>query len=133
MLLDSNKKNFSMSRKEMAFSGSSSGYKKMNNFLNSSDPGFKNNLRVLVVDDDKMVRNITMAMLRTLKVEGKEAVNGKEAVDLFIAGENFNLVLMDREMPVMTGLEVVVSSLKLTLKKFRLSLLFSRQVWTQID
>ncbi|KAH7668485.1 Histidine kinase protein, partial [Dioscorea alata] len=70
-----------------------------------SDSGFKNNLRVLVVDDDKMVRNITMAMLRTLKVEGKEAVNGKEAVDLFVAGEDFNLVLMDREMPVMTGLE----------------------------
>ncbi|KAM0934643.1 putative response regulator and transcription factor RR-A-type family [Dioscorea sansibarensis] len=80
----------------------------MNSFLNSSDPVFKNNLRVLVVDDDKVVRTVTMAMLRTLKVEGKEAVNGKEAVDLYIAGEDFSLVLMDREMPLMTGLEVAV-------------------------
>jgi CheY-like chemotaxis protein len=34
------------------------------------------------------------------------AKNGKEAVDLFLEGEKFDIVLCDKDMPVMTGPEV---------------------------
>ncbi|KAJ0968396.1 hypothetical protein J5N97_025313 [Dioscorea zingiberensis] len=106
----------------MAFGAGSSNYMKMKGMLKEDnvyegnvlqlkgilkirDRSFKKNLRVLIVDDDKVTRKVMMAMLRDLKVEGKEAVNGKEAVDFFAAGEVFTLVLMDMEMPFMNGPE----------------------------
>ena len=36
-------------------------------------------------------------------------MNGKEVVDLFLAGKKFDIVLFDKNMPIMTGLEVTNS------------------------
>lgn len=66
----------------------------------------KNVLRALVVDDSKFHRVLQTALLRFFKVETTAAENGKEAVDLFRSGSNFDIVLMDKEMPVMDGPEV---------------------------
>ncbi|CAL1400278.1 unnamed protein product [Linum trigynum] len=59
--------------------------------------------RVLVVDDDRILRKMHKMMLTRLGIEVEVAVNGKEAVDLHLAGASFHLVLMDLQMPVMDG------------------------------
>jgi CheY-like chemotaxis protein len=45
-----------------------------------------------------------MAILNNLDLEFDEVENGKEAIDALLE-KNYNLVLMDIEMPVMNGLE----------------------------
>ncbi|GAB2211728.1 hypothetical protein Drorol1_Dr00025061 [Drosera rotundifolia] len=60
-------------------------------------------LSALVVDDDALLR---LMHTRLLEHEGwlvKAVVNGREAVELFREGEHFDLVLMDKEMPVLDG------------------------------
>lgn len=68
----------------------------------------KKKLSVLIVDDDSTIRTIHTILANSVgvEVESKLAENGKVAVDLFRAGESFDLVLMDWEMPVMNGIEV---------------------------
>ncbi|KAJ1413823.1 Signal transduction response regulator, receiver domain [Sesbania bispinosa] len=66
----------------------------------------KTKLSALIVDDDGVIRSIHKAMLEGLfKIETKLAKNGKEAVDLHCSGANFDIVFMDREMPIMDGIE----------------------------
>lgn len=62
--------------------------------------------RVLVVDDEPLMRNFTA---ETLKRMGKEIVicsNGNEAI-LRLQQEPFDLVVTDRKMPIKDGLEVL--------------------------
>jgi CheY-like chemotaxis protein len=65
---------------------------------------------VLVVDDDATVRKIHSKFVGKFPVDVQEAVNGKEAVDLYRSGAFFDLVLMDLEMPIMNGFEVCFSN-----------------------
>ncbi|TKY62297.1 Two-component response regulator ARR22 [Spatholobus suberectus] len=63
-------------------------------------------LKVLVVDDDKFIRMTHQRMLEIIGVKNLAAVkNGKEAVDRHRNGESFDLILMDKDMPVMNGIE----------------------------
>ncbi|XP_057763920.1 two-component response regulator 24-like [Salvia miltiorrhiza] len=61
--------------------------------------------RALVVDDDPLIRRVEGMLLSGYGLETKAVENGKEAIDLFVAGKTFDLVLMDMEMPVMNGPE----------------------------
>ena len=61
--------------------------------------------RVLVVDDDPPVREITATMLRTMGAEVVEAGSGGAALEL-LEGEPFDLVIMDFAMPGMNGAEL---------------------------
>ena len=59
--------------------------------------------RVLVVEDETINRLTIRAMLRKFDCEPVMAENGKQALAL-LAGEDFDCVLMDVQMPVMDGL-----------------------------
>ncbi|CAA2956892.1 two-component response regulator ARR22 [Olea europaea subsp. europaea] len=58
---------------------------------------------VLIVDDDKIIRRIHKVLLNKFGCESHAVENGKEAVDLYVSGKHFDLILMDKEMPVMDG------------------------------
>ncbi|KAK1270529.1 Histidine kinase CKI1 [Acorus gramineus] len=65
----------------------------------------KNKLLALVVDDNRVNRRILGMFLSKLGVDSQEAENGQQAVDIFLGGASFDIVFMDREMPVMDGLK----------------------------
>ncbi|XP_014495691.1 two-component response regulator ARR22 isoform X2 [Vigna radiata var. radiata] len=63
-------------------------------------------LKALVVDDDRVNRMTHQALLKKVGVENLASVeNGKKAVELYCNGESFDLILMDKDMPVMNGIE----------------------------
>ena len=61
----------------------------------------------LVIDDSRAMRLILGRMLRELGLEVDEAVNGRDALDRLDAGLAPALVLVDWNMPEMTGIEFV--------------------------
>jgi PAS domain S-box-containing protein len=60
-------------------------------------------LQILLVEDSKDNRTITLAFLRDTPYRVETAENGAVALEKFTAGR-YDLVLMDRQMPVMDGL-----------------------------
>ena len=60
--------------------------------------------RVLVVEDNRINRLVAVQILRRMSVEAAEASSGPEALQL-LAEHDFDLVLMDVQMPGMDGLE----------------------------
>ncbi|CAJ2632856.1 unnamed protein product [Trifolium pratense] len=62
-------------------------------------------LTALVVDDDKLVRMIHQGLLKRAGVKNEAVKNGKEAVDIHYSGQRLDIILMDKEMPIMTGIE----------------------------
>jgi len=61
-------------------------------------------LRVLVVDDDQVNRVVAARHLAQMGCQTEEAVNGREAVDMF-RPDRYDLILMDLHMPQMDGYE----------------------------
>jgi PAS domain S-box-containing protein len=64
--------------------------------------------RVLVVDDDPPVREITASMLRTMGAEVVEVGSGGAALEL-LEGQRFDLIIMDFAMPGMNGAELATT------------------------
>ena len=62
-------------------------------------------LRVLLVDDDPLVRKSVVAQLETQGHTVETAANGREGLERFAAGR-FDLVVTDRAMPEMGGDQV---------------------------
>ncbi len=62
--------------------------------------------RILLVDDDKISRRVAKKHMETLDVEIKEVENGREALKS-IKNNPPHLILLDLEMPVMDGFEVL--------------------------
>jgi signal transduction histidine kinase/DNA-binding response OmpR family regulator len=60
-------------------------------------------LRVLVVEDDPMVRTATLDMIAELGHEAEEAGNGREALQKLDAGNGIDLLLTDVGLPDMRG------------------------------
>ena len=60
--------------------------------------------KVLLVEDNDMGRQMARALLEHFSIVVNEAQNGAEAVSM-VAAEDFDLVLMDIQMPVMDGLK----------------------------
>jgi CheY-like chemotaxis protein len=67
---------------------------------------FKSPMKALIVDDSRVDILILSTILHRFHFEITVANNGKEAVDLFLEGEKFDIVLCDKDMPVMTGPKV---------------------------
>jgi len=65
-------------------------------------------MKVLIVDDSQIMRKIITGVLKKLNVNDiLEAVNGQEAIDVVSDNNDIGLVLMDWNMPTMTGLDAV--------------------------
>ncbi|MEO6848958.1 MAG: response regulator, partial [Chthoniobacterales bacterium] len=62
------------------------------------------NRRILVVDDNISNQKVAIRMLRRLGCVPTVAANGEEAVDMHERFD-FDLILMDCEMPIMDGFE----------------------------
>jgi CheY-like chemotaxis protein len=61
--------------------------------------------KVLLVEDTRINRIILRKVLQNLNIQCDEAENGQVAVDFYKEGRTYDLVLMDKEMPVMDGHE----------------------------
>jgi len=64
-------------------------------------------LRILLVEDHPVNRRVVELLLEPLQVSLDEAENGVQGLDLFRQGD-FDLVLMDMQMPVMDGLSATL-------------------------
>jgi osomolarity two-component system response regulator SSK1 len=61
-------------------------------------------INVLIVEDNIINLRLLEAFVKRLKVRWQTAMNGREAVNKWRGG-GFHLVLMDIQLPVMSGLE----------------------------
>jgi two-component system chemotaxis response regulator CheY len=64
-------------------------------------------LQVLVIDDSRTMRLILGRMLRDLGLDVTEASNGRDALGQLDAGLSPSVILVDWNMPEMTGIEFV--------------------------
>lgn len=64
-------------------------------------------MKILIVDDIFTNRLLLIELVRTLGHAYAQVENGKEAIEV-MKHEDFDIVLMDVEMPVMNGLETVI-------------------------
>ena len=74
--------------------------------LRELDPGLKGGARLLVADDNKVDR---LLLSRSLELQGHRvasAENGRVALEM-LRREAFDLLLLDMEMPEMTGFQVL--------------------------
>lgn len=62
--------------------------------------------RVLVVDDNRINRNVAMSLLKNYGFELAEASSGMEAIEL-VRQKEFDIIFMDHMMPEMDGIEAV--------------------------
>jgi CheY-like chemotaxis protein len=64
-------------------------------------------MKALLVEDAAVETLFHSAILHMFHCETTVAKTGKEAVDLFLEGKRFDIVLCEKEMPVMNGMEVL--------------------------
>ena len=62
-------------------------------------------LNILIVEDNVINQLLVIRLLEKWEHQVALAVNGKEAVERLRAGERYDVVLMDMQMPVMGGIE----------------------------
>lgn len=81
--------------------------------MNDINQGFFNK-HVLIVDDSVLIQNYTSRLVRSINgiKQLSVASNGKEAVDKLVANPDIELVILDIEMPIMTGLEALPHLIK---------------------
>jgi signal transduction histidine kinase/DNA-binding response OmpR family regulator len=80
----------------------------------SVEAGLSLQRRVLVVEDNPINQQVVDAMLRSLGVQVTLASNGQQAVEL-VQNCDFDLVLMDCQMPVMDGFQATAAIRRLPL------------------
>jgi len=64
-------------------------------------------MRALIVDDSSFIREYLKHLLDRMGVACEEAVNGSDALTVLAAHQEFDLMLLDVNMPVMNGLDCV--------------------------
>lgn len=62
--------------------------------------------RILLVEDESVLRRLIAQFLRGEGFEIVEAADGREGVERFSSGNPFDLVLLDLNLPVLPGVEV---------------------------
>ena len=69
--------------------------------------------RILIIDDERAIRNTLREILEYEKYQVDDAVDGPSALE-FIAKESYDVVLCDIKMPQMDGIEVLEHIMQLT-------------------
>jgi two-component system chemotaxis response regulator CheY len=64
-------------------------------------------MRVLIVDDSRGVRGSLRGLLEEKEIECEEAADGQAGMDRVKSSPPFDLALVDWNMPVMDGLEML--------------------------
>jgi two-component system chemotaxis response regulator CheY len=64
-------------------------------------------MRALIVDDSSFIREYLKHLLDRMGVACEEAVNGSDALTVLAEEQEFDLMLLDVNMPVMNGLDCV--------------------------
>src|SRR5690348_13219784 len=64
-------------------------------------------MRALIVDDSRFVRGLLRGLLEERGIRCMEAVDGREGLDLLHSSAPFDLALIDWNMPVMNGLDLL--------------------------
>ena len=64
-------------------------------------------MRALIVDDSRFVRGYLRGMLEERGIACDEAADGRAALELLHGDLSFDLALVDWNMPVMNGLEML--------------------------
>ena len=72
----------------------------------SQNPETNKIMTALVVDDDRTTQRLHRILLQNLDIENEVVGNGREAIDVHIAGKSFDLIIMDMDMPIMNGIDV---------------------------
>ena len=65
-------------------------------------------MRALIVDDSRFVRGFLRGLLEEKGIECEEAGDGQAGIDCLNSGAPFDLALVDWNMPVMNGLEMLM-------------------------
>jgi len=73
---------------------------------------FKDSLNVLVVEDNDLNAKFAEAILKRLNFNIDFALNGRICIEKFLEND-YDLILMDIQMPVMNGLDATVEIRKL--------------------
>jgi two-component system, chemotaxis family, chemotaxis protein CheY len=66
-------------------------------------------MRALIVDDSRFVRDYLRGLLEEKGIECEEAADGRAGLDQLHGGLDFDLALVDWNMPVMDGFEMLRS------------------------
>eukprot|EP00249_Psilotum_nudum_P012875 c24019_g1_i1 orf=61-2463(+) len=61
--------------------------------------------KILIVEDNQVNRRILRKLLTSLNIDSDDAEDGKQAVDLCRNGGVYDMILIDKEMPIMDGHE----------------------------
>ncbi len=69
------------------------------------EPRLQSGIRILVVDDSAAMRSFYLQACAALGHEVVAAENGRQALDILEQGEQFDLYVVDMNMPVMDGIE----------------------------
>jgi len=64
-------------------------------------------MRALIVDDSRFVRDYVRGLLEERGIECEEAADGRAGLETLHSGSPFDLALVDWNMPVMNGLEML--------------------------
>lgn len=72
----------------------------------------KNGAKILVVDDDEIVREVIISLLSSEGYAVRSAKDGLDAIEI-LNRENINLVITDLRMPGADGIEVLKEAIKM--------------------
>ena len=64
-------------------------------------------MRALIVDDSRFIRQYLRQLLERIGLSCEEAADGREALEMLRASAAFDFMLLDVNMPQMSGLECV--------------------------
>ena len=80
----------------------------------TSSNNYLKNKRILIVEDDDIIYEFLKIVLKPHEVKISRTINGKTAIQKYLDGKRFDLVLMDLGLPDMDGYSVTREILKIS-------------------